>query len=79
MVGQQLERGQEDENCKERRLDDFWQMTLIRSVPGVIVVVVVVDLMLIWLHRPGSEEVIRRAMYRIRRQQQVSSLALPRY
>lgn len=48
MVGQQLERGRGDDSGKERRLDDFWRMTLIR---------------------PGSEEVIRMATYRIRRQQ----------
>ena len=32
LVGQQLERGREDDSAKERRLDDFWQMSLIRFV-----------------------------------------------
>jgi hypothetical protein len=34
VVGQQLERGREDESNKERRLDDFWRMSLIRFVDG---------------------------------------------
>lgn len=34
VVGQQLERGREDESSKERRLDDFWRMSLIRFVDG---------------------------------------------
>lgn len=34
MVGQQLERGRGDDSGKERRLDDFWRMTLIRFVPS---------------------------------------------
>lgn len=32
LMGQQLERGREDESAKERRLDDFWHMSLIRFV-----------------------------------------------
>lgn len=38
MVGLPLERGREEESSKERRLDDFWQMTLLRSAPGYLLV-----------------------------------------
>ena len=68
MVGLPLERGREEESSKERRLDDFWQMTLLRSAPGYLLVAQLLSL----FYRPGSEEVMRRATYQLRRQQLVS-------